>query len=194
MADAYRFYAGRTVDPVRVVWNAKRSISDITPVVFSANLSNGTLTSTHDSSQLWAAVSKRVDPSGTTFSVDAAAKPAEALRVTATLTGTDANTVLVLQDAQGLSDLVSTAAYVTLESKGLVFWWTRWDADVPADQIEVLSPSQIVIHVGRFWPSANMADLKPGKEVRVTLTIQRRLGDDGGAEAPVTIRKKLSKE
>src|SRR6185295_7466867 len=42
IADSYRFYAGRTIAPIKVIWKAKRGTSDLASVVFGAAVSNGT--------------------------------------------------------------------------------------------------------------------------------------------------------
>jgi hypothetical protein len=193
VADAYRYYAGRTVQPVRIVWNAKRSTSDLSGLTFEVSLNNGVPVLSYDTSQLWTSYSKSTDASGAVvFSIDAAAKPSEALQVSATLSGSGPDTILTLKDAQGLSELIGTSAYAKLESKG-IFWHTHWDAPVPTADLELVNASELIIHVGKFYPHDNAGDLKPGKEFRVTLTITRSLGNDSGSEPAIVIDQKLGK-
>src|SRR5262249_49493354 len=137
-------------------------------------------------------VSKRQDSSGAVFSIDAAATPEEALKVSAVLSGADKDTILTITDASGLSDLVKTSGRVKLESKG-IFWHTKWDTTIPQNQIEVISPAKVLIHIGQFYPSGDLGDLKAGKKFRVTLDLTRSLGDDSGSVPQIKIEQNLAR-
>ena len=52
-------------------------------------------------------------------------------------------------------------------------------------------PSQLIVHIGRFYPSDSLDDLKPGKKFRVTLNLTRSLGEDSGTEPEIKIEQKL---
>ena len=70
VANGYTYYAGRTIAPVKIVWNAKRSTSDLSGVQLGVSLSNGVPVLSYDSSQLWTSYSKTTDASGATvFSI-----------------------------------------------------------------------------------------------------------------------------
>ena len=174
VADTYTLWAGRSVNPVSVLWNARRPTSDIQSLALQLSIRSGHVEAATDPAQLWTRTSVATDATGSRISVDVAVLPSEVLRLSGRISGVGLDTIVTLDDAAGVSDLLQSYVWARVVNQATLDH-ERFKGNVPAELVEA-SARGLVIRVGRL-PSIDPSGdtFKKGSRLKLELFVTRKL-------------------
>ncbi len=160
-----------------IEWNAPRPVSDFAAEKVGFTF-DGEKVSHHFTDGIWSVVKKSIRPDATVFSVEAAIRDSEAGQIAlGGIEGSGEDLKIVLKDRLAVSQLVNTSATITLKTASFLgILRNRYSDEIPSKLIEVVSPSQINLLIGKL-PGIKHPDkaFASGRKIRFELYMIRSL-------------------